>query len=130
MEVKLCYDSLQKRPVKRGEQGERNVRPSNERAMSCSGLLVGKARYVSKNTFVGDGGAWLGDEYYKSINYYESFTVKVVKDGIVSYMRDWINDRLKKSESLKQIDDKISKFDPHFQKLINTIRSKLPDLIA
>ena len=57
-------------------------------------------------------------------------TVKVVKDGIVSYMRDWINDRLKKSESLKQIEDEISIFDLPFQKLINTIRSKLPDLIA
>ena len=61
VEVKLCQDSLQKRPVKRGEQGERNVRPSNERAMSCSGLLVGKARYVTKDYKKdGGGGMWLG----------------------------------------------------------------------
>ena len=62
VEVKLCQDSLQKRPVKRGEQGERNVRPSNERAMSCSGLLVGKARHLTKDfgNYGEEGGRWLG----------------------------------------------------------------------
>ena len=48
------------------------------------------------------GGRRLGLEYIKSINKDPSkVTVKVVKEGIVSYMRDWINDRLKKSDSLK-----------------------------
>ena len=48
LEIKFRQDgSVQKRPVKRGEQGERNVRPSNERAMSCSGLLVGKAKHIT-----------------------------------------------------------------------------------
>ena len=103
VEVKVCRDMLQKRPVKRGEQGERNVRPSNERAMSCSGLLVGKARHLTKDWKKdGIGGDWLGLESWKSINKDPSkLTVKVVKEGIVSYMRDWINDRLKKSDSLK-----------------------------
>ena len=63
LEIKFRQDgSVQKRPVKRGEQGERNVRPSNERAMSCSGLLVGKARHLTKDfgNYGEEGGRWLG----------------------------------------------------------------------
>ena len=62
MEVKVTRKGLHKRPVKRGEQGERNVRPSNERAMSIVGLLVGKARHITKDWKKGGGvgGIWLG----------------------------------------------------------------------
>ena len=41
-------------------------------------------------------------------------TVKVVKEGIVSYMRGWVINRLLKSKNPKELDEEISEIDMPF----------------
>ena len=72
-------DKSRQRPVKRGRQGERLVRPSDERFGNNENFLVGEFRPVKK---VGDGGSsiscgWLGRKYHNQIGE-GLFTVKTV----------------------------------------------------
>ena len=67
------YDSKKQRPVKRGKQGERSVRPSDEKFMDNSNFLVGEFNPLcdpnnksESGSYLG-GGRWLGSEFYKSI---------------------------------------------------------------
>ena len=62
------YEPKKQRPVKRGKQGERSVRPSDEKFMDNSNFLMGKFRPITEDYYsnVG-GGCWLGDEFYESI---------------------------------------------------------------
>ena len=69
----FVYDKNLIRPVKRGKQGERLVRPSDEKFMDNSNFMIGEFNPLCealtktlKGTYVG-GGRWLGSEYFKSI---------------------------------------------------------------
>ena len=55
-----AYDSKRQRHVKRGEQGERIVRPSDERFMNNENFLVGVFRPVKKGEYFTTDCNWLG----------------------------------------------------------------------
>ena len=69
----FVYDEKRIRPVKRGKQGERLVRPSDEKFMDSSNFMIGKFNplcgkfAVTKSGTRAGGGWWLGAEYFKSI---------------------------------------------------------------
>ena len=67
----FVYDESRIRPVKRGKQGERLVRPSDEKFMDSSNFMIGEFRPLVEVDWLKvqqDGGKWLGDEYSKSID--------------------------------------------------------------
>ena len=69
----FVYDKHRIRPVKRGKQGERLVRPSDEKFMDSSNFMIGKFNPLcevfekSESGTKAGGGYWLGIEYFKSI---------------------------------------------------------------
>ena len=67
-------DKSRQRPVKRGRQGERLVRPSDERFGNNENFLVGEFRPTRIDHI---GCEWLGDEFHKGIGE-KLFTVKTV----------------------------------------------------
>ena len=66
------FDPKKQRPVKRGNQGERSVRPSDEKFMDNSNFLMGEFRPVCDPSAKSASGSyhgcgeWLGDEFYES----------------------------------------------------------------
>ena len=84
------YEFDKQRPVKRGKQGERNVRPNNQKFMSYTYFsLSQKRKEITFDPIIdGTGGSWLGFAYLESINGDKSkVTVQTVKQGIIKHQR-------------------------------------------
>ena len=78
------FDTKRRRGVKRGHQGQRTVRPSDERFADNKNFLVGKAfRPIMEST--GDWAKtsckWLGATFHKTIDE-KPFPRKTVIDGV------------------------------------------------
>ena len=80
-------DKSRQRPVKRGRQGERLVRPSDERFGNNENFLVGEFRPVRGFDY-DNTCAWLGDQFYELIGKV-AFTVNTVVQGLMAHQRIW-----------------------------------------
>ena len=78
------FDTKRRRGVKRGRQGQRTVRPSDERFADNKNFLVGKAfRPIMEATDNWDETtcAWLGTTFHKTIDE-KPFPQETVLEGI------------------------------------------------
>ena len=80
-------DKSRQRPVKRGRQGERLVRPSDERFGNNENFLVGEFTPV-QNYAEGLGCGWLSGKFYWGIGR-KPFTVNTVVQGLMAHQRIW-----------------------------------------
>ena len=88
------FDTKRRRNVKRGQQGQRTVRPSDERFADNKNFLVGKAfRPIVE---LGNGSCrWLGNTFHETIDE-KPFPRKTVLEGIKQHQRDWVKEQLQK----------------------------------
>ena len=93
-------DKDRQRPVKRGKQGERLVRPSDERFGNNENFLVGEFRPV-RGVKEGDGCYWLGWQFRISTDY-KPFTVKTVVQGLMEHQRTWTENQIAEWKQSKQ----------------------------
>ena len=77
------FDTKRRRGVKRGRQGQRTVRPSDERFADNKNFLVGKAFRPIMEAGAWDETtcAWLGATFHKTIDK-KPFPRKTVIDGV------------------------------------------------
>ena len=93
------FDTKRRRNVKRGQQGQRTVRPSDERFADNKNFLVGKA--FRPIIGYGEGGKydgscqWLGKQFHAPLGY-KPFPRKTVLEGIKQHQRDWVKEQLQK----------------------------------
>ena len=97
------FDPKRRRAVKRGNQGQRSVRPSDERFADNKNFLVGQQfRPITELKYDGEDITchWLGDEFHETIKR-KLFSAKTVLDGVKEHH---------KQEQLKQFWHKKEQF--------------------
>ena len=93
------FDTKRRRAVKRGQQGQRTVRPSDERFADNKNFLVGKAfrPIMEAGRYEETSCGWLGKTFHKTIDH-DIFPSETVLEGIKQHQRDWVISELQKKK--------------------------------